>query len=593
MALRTWSRVLLTALGMAAAAGAGQLGFAYGLGIVRFARGFLAGAEHHWPGQLAWVAWFAMVATVVGAVAAERVAARHELRLALPGRAGVAAVAALGAAIIAPLTMQPARVAQIAPAINPVLTVGLTAVLGAIAGTFAATAVLSARAAAWNVAALTGAVWFLALMSVAPSLGPQDALPTVRLGVLDLPSLAPGTTRALALIGIPGLALVAGAATAGIARWQGGHHPIVMAVCGAAGPGMLGLAYLLGGPGEASEQTAPYWAAIIAIAAGLLGSVLLAVVPAPGAAPAPALDPDRPGALSPVGSGALPLRPSPRASRSSRRAMAATTGDPLGEPRRDDGSPRAEPSFGAASRSSGDAARAPGAAALTEPIPDPLTAPLDQIRGAGAPRSGRSRAEPPAPRTAPPAPRTAPSPPRPEPSPPSTDPYWPAETRASDGVGAGAATRPEPVPPVVPEPALKRVPTAPPPGPEPEAATGRRGWLSMRRGRAAASTAEAAAPEAAAARPVAPAPRPVPSPRSAEPSTPTGTTAAPPVTAPVAAAATPAGEPRRSRFGRLRRGERSSAPRGQAEPQIAARDEEYVDWVSGLGGDRKSRRTDD
>jgi hypothetical protein len=45
-------------------------------------------------------------------------------------------------------------------------------------------------------------------------------------------------------------------------------------------------------------------------------------------------------------------------------------------------------------------------------------------------------------------------------------------------------------------------------------------------------------------------------------------------------------KPRRSRFGRLLRGNRTG-PQPEAEPKIAPRDEEYVDWVSGLGGDRK------
>jgi hypothetical protein len=68
MAYRTWGRVLLAALGVALLAGAGQLGFAYGLGIVRFARDFEP-VPSQWTAQLAWVAWFAMTAAIVGALA--------------------------------------------------------------------------------------------------------------------------------------------------------------------------------------------------------------------------------------------------------------------------------------------------------------------------------------------------------------------------------------------------------------------------------------------------------------------------------------------------------------------------------------------
>lgn len=61
--------------------------------------------------------------------------------------------------------MQPAHAAQV-PSINPVLVTGLTARLGAVVGAFAALAVLSHQTVGWNVAAVTGGVWVLALVSV-------------------------------------------------------------------------------------------------------------------------------------------------------------------------------------------------------------------------------------------------------------------------------------------------------------------------------------------------------------------------------------------------------------------------------------------
>ncbi|HEY0696200.1 MAG TPA: hypothetical protein VGD43_00140 [Micromonospora sp.] len=49
MAFRTWGRVLLVAFGVGLVAGAGQLGFAYGLGVVRFAGSF-ASPANRWAG---------------------------------------------------------------------------------------------------------------------------------------------------------------------------------------------------------------------------------------------------------------------------------------------------------------------------------------------------------------------------------------------------------------------------------------------------------------------------------------------------------------------------------------------------------------
>lgn len=277
MAFRTWGRRLLCALGVAALAGAGQLGFAYGLGIVRFARAFDNAAQPQWPAQLAWVSWFAMVAAVAGAVAAERLARREGYACGTRARAALSCAAGFGAAAVAPLCMLPARAAQVA-SVDPVSVTGLSAGLGAVVGMFAALAVLTYRPIAWNVAAITGCMWLLALVSVAPSLGPTDPLPAVRLGVLDPAWLASGTAQGLAVDTMPALALVAGAATGAVARWRG-HPMLVVAACGAAGPAMLALAYLVAGPGDSADkyQAGPYWGGLLAAGAGALGSVLATV----------------------------------------------------------------------------------------------------------------------------------------------------------------------------------------------------------------------------------------------------------------------------------------------------------------------------
>ena len=128
--------------------------------------------------------------------------------------------AGVGAAAIAPLSMLPARSAEV-PSVDAVVVAGLSAALGAVAGVFVALAVLAHRTIAWNVAAVTELMWILALISVAPSLGPDDPLPEVRLGVLDPSWLSDSTAQRLAVVAMPALALCAGAGQIAAAEAQG------------------------------------------------------------------------------------------------------------------------------------------------------------------------------------------------------------------------------------------------------------------------------------------------------------------------------------------------------------------------------------
>ncbi|WP_203700058.1 hypothetical protein [Asanoa iriomotensis] len=276
MAYRTWGRVLLAALGVGLLAGAGQLGFAYGLGVVRFARDFeqLSG---QWTAHLAWVAWFAMLAAVAGGLAGNWLIRRDGLPETVGSRVAVSVAGGVGALAVAPLAMLPARVATVASG-DAVTIAGLSAALGALVGVFAAAAVLSLRVAGLNLGAVTVVVWVVALLSVAPSLAPEDPLPEVRLGVLDATWLGAGLAQRLAVIVMPALALAVGAGIGALARWRG--LPLIpVAVSGVVGPALLALAYLIAGPGDGSDryQAAPYWGALIAVAAGGLGSVLAAV----------------------------------------------------------------------------------------------------------------------------------------------------------------------------------------------------------------------------------------------------------------------------------------------------------------------------
>ncbi|MEW2375602.1 hypothetical protein AB0883_05765 [Micromonospora sp. NPDC047812] len=278
MAFRTWGRLLLTALGVSLLAGAGQLGIAFGFGIVRLSGTFTGATVNQWPAQLVWAGWFAANAAVMGAVLTERLA-RRDGGLAGTGRLlAVAGAAALGATVVAPLCMQPARAAELV-SVDPVWAVGICAVLGALVGAGAALAVLLQPPVGWNVAAIAGAIWLLALVSVAPSLVSTGPLDTVRLGVLEPASLDAGAAQGLALVVLPLVALLAGAATGGLARWRG-HPPLVSGATGVAGPVLVAFAYLTAGPGDTADryQLTPYYAALLAVAAGALGSAAAALL---------------------------------------------------------------------------------------------------------------------------------------------------------------------------------------------------------------------------------------------------------------------------------------------------------------------------
>ncbi len=308
MAFRTWVKLLGTVVGVAALAGASQLGLAYGLGIVRLTRVLDDAARDQWTAQLAWVAWFAMTSAVLGGLAGGRL--RDSLRG--PVTAGthiaVAVAAGAGAAIVVPLTMQPARTAQIA-GVDPVFVIGLCAAFGALVGAFAAYAVLAHVVARWSVSVVGIAIWVIAIVSVLPSLGPSAPLPAVRLGVFDAGFLSPALTQRTALFTMPALALLVGATHGWTARRR--EMPtLTIALAGLPGPALLTVAYLIAGPGSGADryQIVPYWAAMTATGAGVLGSVLAAVIGRSDAAAEPADDRDT-GPASPPADDTTPVLP--------------------------------------------------------------------------------------------------------------------------------------------------------------------------------------------------------------------------------------------------------------------------------------------
>ncbi|WP_433344716.1 hypothetical protein [Micromonospora sp. CA-111912] len=360
MAFRTWGKLLLTALGVSVLAGAGQLGVAYGFGIVRLVGDFTDATVNRWPAQLVWVSWFATVAAVVGAVVVERIARAEPLMATTTGQLGVAGAAALGATVVALLCMQPARATELS-GVDPVWAVGICAVLGAVAGAGAAFAVLLRPPLGWNLAMMAGAVWLVALFSSLPALVGTGPLPTVRLGVFEPGWLDAAAAQRLAMLLLPLVALLAGAASGALARWRG-HPPLIGGASGAAGPVLVAFAYLAAGPGNSVDryQLAPYHGALIAVATGALGSAAATLARWPlvtsgrpadqrGDRPAtpgeavgdPAIEPTdilRPLPIGPAvpmtgdADGADPVGP-PASDTASARRVPATVGDPLPEDR--------------------------------------------------------------------------------------------------------------------------------------------------------------------------------------------------------------------------------------------------------------------
>ncbi|SCF04777.1 hypothetical protein GA0070607_4847 [Micromonospora coriariae] len=278
MVSRTWRNLLLTALGMGVLAGAGQLGIAFSFGIVQLTSAPTGATVNQWPAQLVWVGWFAAHAAVAGTLVTARLARRYGV-LGNTGRlVAVAATAALGATVVVPLCIRPAQAAG-SFSVDPILAVGICATLGALVGAGAAIAAVVKPPLGWNMAVVGGVVWLLALVSIVPSLATAGPLPAVRLGVLEPAGLDAGAAHRQAILILPAVALLIGAATGGLARWRG-HPPLVSGATGMAGMVLVAFVYLTAGPGDAVDryQITPYYGALLAVAAGVFGSVAAALL---------------------------------------------------------------------------------------------------------------------------------------------------------------------------------------------------------------------------------------------------------------------------------------------------------------------------
>ncbi|MGH3645844.1 MAG: hypothetical protein ACRDTM_01490 [Micromonosporaceae bacterium] len=281
MRVPVWVKPLATTLGVAAAAGAAQLGIAYGLAVLLWTKDFGASADIAWPANLTWVCWLSASSVVIGAIAGGQVTRSAGLPDSAWLQVVIAAVAAVGTLVTVPLAAIPARYAQLASDPDPATTAARIAVLGVLLGAVVAVGVLLGKPLAWNAIATTGWLWLVALISVVVALITGTEPDATRLGIWSIGESSPGWFLVMAPMLLAALAL--GAGIAWLAKQQGLNR-VAVAVCGAPGPLLLAVAYLVAGPGtrpETGEQFLPYLAAPYAVLTGLLGSLLVSAIDRP------------------------------------------------------------------------------------------------------------------------------------------------------------------------------------------------------------------------------------------------------------------------------------------------------------------------
>lgn len=324
---------MVTAVGVAAAIGAAQVGLGYGLEIISWRPGTEGLSSEAWLASLAWATWIAATSTIIGAVAADRIsltarpghataphipaqrppeptasddeAARPDEAaqpaLSDPAHAGgglwrvvLAAAAAVGATATVALTAVPARLADPPDATSPLTVAAGYAVLGVVVGLALAVGALASRAVAANVIASATWLWLLAVVAVVDGvLGGRD-WERVPLAFWEFTAVdpdrvwgvSPDSQSWFGNIFVPDFALAAGAALiigalAALPAARRGDHPVGVVVSGAAGPLLVAAAYLLSQPRLAGADTVDVSRHLIVpylVLAGILGSLVISLV---------------------------------------------------------------------------------------------------------------------------------------------------------------------------------------------------------------------------------------------------------------------------------------------------------------------------
>src|SRR5215813_8466923 len=189
LVVRSWGKVVWRSLGVALVAAAAQLGIAQALGIVRWNENYQSGSGS-WSSLLTWMVFIYAVAVLVGAAVGRRAARR-------PGRAGGASVkiisglaGALGASAGISLVMVQARNTVAPVNVHPELVVSVIAAAGVIVGLILALLSMFVAAIEGAVRAWVGWIWLAAVGSGVAANVADRPVPTPRLAVIDIPTLA-------------------------------------------------------------------------------------------------------------------------------------------------------------------------------------------------------------------------------------------------------------------------------------------------------------------------------------------------------------------------------------------------------------------
>ncbi len=272
----------------AAGAAAAQAGLGYGLSIIVWPPTTIGDAavtdSGAWSSNLAWTALIAAMSVVIGAVAGERAGNTVHMGPTLRGirRLLVSLAATIGGAAVIPLAAVPAQSARVAGQFAPHLLVGVYAVVGLVAGLVVALLATTTRAVAANVFATAAWLWALAVIALIHRSVTGAPLGYVPPAVWKFTNNGP----VIGQFYLPGAMLMIGSALliGGLAAFPAagrGAGRVGIVVSGAIGPLLVAGAYLLADPDPAHtpfEQLSAFHIAPYVVLAGLIGSILVAVV---------------------------------------------------------------------------------------------------------------------------------------------------------------------------------------------------------------------------------------------------------------------------------------------------------------------------
>ncbi|MEU8655981.1 Hansenula MRAKII killer toxin-resistant protein 1 [Actinoplanes philippinensis] len=278
MAEKGWTTQAATAAGIAAGAGAAQLGLGYGLGVIAWPV-TATEADSVWLGSLGWATWITASATVLGAVIAGRMRAERSDRWRGLWRFALSAAAALGALVIVALVALPARDAVRTGSLSPQAVAAGYATAGLLAGLVVAFWAVSSGPVAANLIGTALWLWALAIAGVVAELVTGRDFATYLTSWQFAESVSPvqyggiyWPSALLTLVAAFGIGLVAAVPAA----WRG-ELGLGTAISGAVGPLLVAFSFLTlapllteaMGPIESAYLIAPY-----AVLAGLGGSAL-------------------------------------------------------------------------------------------------------------------------------------------------------------------------------------------------------------------------------------------------------------------------------------------------------------------------------